>query len=388
MTTLDQAAIRKRRLGYQRFKTFLAQREVLATAGPPPELVAEPAIPVPEIPREGALRLFLNRLRYAYIYKALGLVLVVATVFIVSFLAVTYTQVRRAFPGTAPVKAEGRKNLLFLVLGTDSRRGERGRSDTMLLVNVGLEVPRVKILSLPRDTYATVRRREKTFKDKLNHSYAFEGAAGAVEAVEKLLGVTVDHHAVVSYGLFERIVDLAGGVPIDVEKRMDYDDYAGNFHVHLKKGPQILDGHQSLGYVRFRHDARGDLGRIQRQQTFLKALTGQLQTPRALSMLILNLPSLFQYVETDVPMQTVLSLLYKFRAFDSENLAVSTLKGKGTRIRNPRYGNRSLSYLLVEQDELSKRRRWLLELDPPPPEPAAATFPSTPTATPPSPSAG
>jgi len=70
------------------------------------------------------------------------------------------------------------------------------------------------------------------------------------------------------------MIDLIGGVTIDVEKNMDYESYLGDVKIHLEK-VATFNGEKALMYVRFRMDETGDIGRMERQQKFLKALIEQ-----------------------------------------------------------------------------------------------------------------
>ena len=69
---------------------------------------------------------------------------------------------------------------------------------------------------------------------------------------------------------------------MDVQKRMRYVDRAGGLDINIQPGRQLLDGKTALKYVRFRKDALGDIGRIQRQQQFIKALVKKAYDPRVL----------------------------------------------------------------------------------------------------------
>jgi len=96
-----------------------------------------------------------------------------------------------------------------------------------------------------------------------------------------------------------QIVDVLGGVEIDIEKNMRYRDRAAGLKIALKKGPQTLTGEQAQEYVRFRHDENGDIGRVQRQQAFIKAVVAKLLQPATLVKLPAILEVVQQSIETD-----------------------------------------------------------------------------------------
>jgi len=100
-----------------------------------------------------------------------------------------------------------------------------------------------------------------------------------IKTVEKLLGVSIDHHVKLGADSFTHLIDAVGGIEIDVEKDMKYTDSWAGFTVDLKKGRQHLNGKQATGYIRFRHDALGDIGRVERQHKVFMTLVRQLRQP-------------------------------------------------------------------------------------------------------------
>src|SRR4029079_567203 len=100
-----------------------------------------------------------------------------------------------------------------------------------------------------------------------------------LETVDQFLGIRIDYYVLVKLGAMQQFVDKIGGVPVDVEKDMDYEDRWGHLFIHLKKGLQTLNGQQMEGYMRFRHDAESDYGRMRRQQPDLRAGLHPLTAP-------------------------------------------------------------------------------------------------------------
>jgi LCP family protein required for cell wall assembly len=169
----------------------------------------------------------------------------------------------------------GRDQLSVLIIGTDELlEYDPGRSDTIIWAFLDFREKTVDVVSIPRDMIVYLPRKGGYF-DKICHAYSYGGVDLVHKAVEGFLGVKIDQVVKVNYGGFVKIIDTLGGVRIDVENNMRYDDRAGNLHIDIKKGLQILDGRKSLEYVRFRHDKKGDLGRIERQQKFMEALREQ-----------------------------------------------------------------------------------------------------------------
>lgn len=174
------------------------------------------------------------------------------------------------------LKEQGRFNILLM--GEDDVEGSR-RSDTILFVAIDIDDKDVRVISLPRDTRVAIPRHGM---QKLNHAFAYGGPDLIRATVEKYLGQQILYYMIVDYNSFPEFVDSLGGVDIDVEKRMRYVDRAGHLNINIPAGRQHLDGETALHYVRFRKDALGDIGRVQRQQQFLKALIKKVYDPRVL----------------------------------------------------------------------------------------------------------
>lgn len=151
------------------------------------------------------------------------------------------------------------------------------RSDSMLLVGVHKGTGSVSLLSLPRDTRVAIPGHSAN--DKFGHSFAYGGIELTRATVEDFLKVPVHYYVVADWQGFIHVVDALGGVDLLVDADMNYEDPYANLKIHLKKGYQHLNGQQAGEYVRFRHDAMGDIGRVARQQQFLKALAAQAIRP-------------------------------------------------------------------------------------------------------------
>ena len=176
----------------------------------------------------------------------------------------------------ALLKEQGRFNIL--VMGEDDVEGSR-RSDTILFVTIDIDDKNMRVISLPRDTRVQIPHHGT---QKLNHAFAYGGPDLLKATVEKYLGLPILYYVVIDYDSFPEFVDMVGGVEVDVQKRMRYVDRAGGLDINIQPGRQLLDGKTALKYVRFRKDALGDIGRIQRQQQFIKARVKKAYDPRVL----------------------------------------------------------------------------------------------------------
>ncbi|WP_034360834.1 LCP family protein [Deinococcus phoenicis] len=132
------------------------------------------------------------------------------------------------------------------------------------------------LLSIPRDTWVNLPGQGW---GKINGANVKGGPNLLVRAVQELTGVPVDAYALLSLNAVRALTDAAGGVTLDVPKRMKYDDNAGKLHIDLQPGRQHLNGQQAEGFLRFRKDNLGDIGRVQRQQLYLTALLSRVKNP-------------------------------------------------------------------------------------------------------------
>lgn len=227
--------------------------------------------------------------------------------------------------------AFGRRNRInVLCMGVDYNYTSDGmpfsksaRSDTMMLLSLDRKSKSVSVLSIPRDLLVPI---PGYGQDKINAAYALGGAALARKTVSELLGVPVDYCVSVRVQAASQVVDGLGGLMVDVEKDMNYDDSWGHLHIHFKKGRQRLNGKQVVEYCRFRHDEEGDLGRIRRQQQVIAALTGQLKSQARLDTLP-RLTGVFRKnVDTDLSLSRMLTLGRLYRQMDKSHLRTARLE--------------------------------------------------------------
>ncbi|MFF5028587.1 LCP family protein [Streptomyces collinus] len=199
----------------------------------------------------------------------------------------------QALGADRPGKAgNGSENIL--VLGSDTRSGSNralgggaddgsARSDTAMIVHVYQGHRRASVVSVPRDTLIDRPACTDTKGGShpaasgvmFNSAYSTGGAACAVKTVESLTGLRMDHYLEVDFAGFQRLIDDLGGVPVTTTRAIA----DPQSHLDLKAGTHTLDGRQALGLVRTRHGVGdgSDLGRIQLQQAFVKALLGQVR---------------------------------------------------------------------------------------------------------------
>lgn len=198
------------------------------------------------------------------------------------------------------------KQINILLLGVDDgdAAAQNRRSDTMIVASINPDAGTVNLLSLPRDTEVMIPGRKGT--DKITHAYAYGGADLAMRTVESFLHIPIHHHLTLDWQGFISVIDILGGVDLYVEQEMAYRDPYAGLDIRLHKGYQHLDGSKAGQYVRFRHDELGDIGRVQRQQRLVKALTDQMLQVDTIFKLPSLTTTLQQYVQTDMSLFTML----------------------------------------------------------------------------------
>lgn len=156
-------------------------------------------------------------------------------------------------------------------LGTGTAEGQR--TDSIMLVHVPSGGGKSAIISIPRDSYMPIPGHGS---NKVNAAYSIGGPKLLIETLEQTTNLRIDGYLEIGFGGFADVVNSLGGVDICVPFDMD-DKFA---HINLKKGCQVLDGKNALGFVRARHsDPRGDIGRADRQRQFLAAIMKGAATP-------------------------------------------------------------------------------------------------------------
>ena len=175
-----------------------------------------------------------------------------------------YNDRKTARVGQSDPKFEGYTNIL--ILGVDD--SETQNADTILLLSFSNETGKSRIISIPRDTWITAQNHS----GKIGELYSIGGAGAIVREVSTLLGIPVHQYIIIDMSTFADLIDVLGGLDIYVEEKMDYDDPESGLSIHIEQGYQHLSGQDVQKYLRYRGEKLGDVGRVQRQQKFIKAL--------------------------------------------------------------------------------------------------------------------
>lgn len=222
--------------------------------------------------------------------------------------------------------------LNILILGTDltfdlitgRATTEVGRTDTILLLHFDPLRQKANLLSIPRDSYVEI---PGYGFQKINAAYVWGKTELALNTVEKLTAVKIDKYLLINTKGLNKLVDLLGGVKLYVDKDMYYVDRAQDLYINLKAGWQKLSGKDAEGYIRFRHDALADLGRIERQQKFLKALTATLATPQALLKSPFIIGLIRNNIRSNLSLKQFILLANTFRMMNLKSIYTDTVPG-------------------------------------------------------------
>jgi LCP family protein required for cell wall assembly len=184
---------------------------------------------------------------------------------------------------SAPVNITGPLN--FVLMGSDSRGADRGRSDSLMVAHLNTARDKVYLITLPRDLYVEIPGHGK---NKINAAYSFGGPALTVKTVQKLLTARVDHTVVIDFEGFIGLTTDVGGITVFNETD------STNLGFHFPRGDITISGEQALAYVRERYDLPGgDLDRAARQRNVVKALILKLLKPE-----VIGNPATFNAVAT------------------------------------------------------------------------------------------
>jgi LCP family protein required for cell wall assembly len=282
----------------------------------------------------------MSALRNFLIYALAGAVVVIGGLALHDHTALAGT---RAPEGSVlapmPPPFAGVERMRFVLMGADDRE-DRGRSDTLMVLQISPVAGRAVLLSIPRDLRAHIPGHGK---QKINHAYHFGGAKLTRETVEELLGFKADGYVKINIDGFVKAVDTLGGVDLEVEdvegkgRGMNYDCPQDGLVIHLKPGYQHLTGYKAMGYVRYRLSnipGKGgtDFDRAKRQQKLIKALIAQ-------KLRVTNLSALYQAgrqisscVQTNLSWRELLDLARFMRELQPGALKSLTLPGNDARI--------------------------------------------------------
>lgn len=229
-----------------------------------------------------------------------------------------------------------------LLMGIDTGdlgRVEQGRSDTMMVATISPQDNQTTVVSIPRDTYVDIVGHGTT--DKINHAYAFGGAAMSMDTVEKFLDIPIDHYVSLNMEGLKELVDAVGGIEVDNDLTFSIDGY--DFSI----GRISLTGEEALAYSRMRYeDPNGDYGRQDRQRKMVEAIVKKVLSLDGVSQYQTILNAVENNMKTDMSFDDMRTLALNYRsAF--QIIKQDQLQGEG-------FMQDGISYQRVNDEELAR----------------------------------
>lgn len=221
-----------------------------------------------------------------------------------------------------------RQNILFL--GVDASENPDDpwtgtRTDTIILVNIDPKTKSANAISVPRDSKVYLPKDYGV--NKINSAHAIGGVEMTKRTIEDTLGVKIDKYILLHDNAVKEIVDAMDGLDVYIEKPMRYNDYSGKLHINFDKGEHHLSGQEAVEYLRFRHDALGDIGRTQRQQWLMRSLLEKLKNPSTVTKIPDIISVARKYIKTDMSFYEMTQYAALVKNIDIEKTEIATLPG-------------------------------------------------------------
>ncbi|MFS0821427.1 LytR family transcriptional regulator [Bacillus sp. 1P02SD] len=194
----------------------------------------------------------------------------------------------------------------ILLMGVDERSGDKGRTDSLIVVTVNPNTKSMQMLSIPRDTRVEIVGRGT--QDKINHAYAFGGVDMTIDTVENFLDIPIDYYVKVNMEGLQQIVDALGGVQVNSTLAFSYEGAS------FTEGPQTLNGEEALKYARMRYDdPRGDFGRQDRQKQVIQGIIDKGASFTSVTKIDDILGALGTNVTTDISFDEMKTIQSKYK---------------------------------------------------------------------------
>ncbi|MFC5448109.1 LCP family protein [Paenibacillus aestuarii] len=249
------------------------------------------------------------------------------------------------------------KPLTFLLTAVDERAGSEGslNTDVMMLFSVDPTTRQATVVSIPRDLEVTAEQSGFSDSHKVNYFYAYyynQSKDTALSETKKLFSnlynVPIDYMAVINFDGFRQLIDSLGGMTIDVDMDMKYEDVSDGTNIHLSKGVQHLNGKQVLDFIRYRKSNLGtaessDLVRNEREQQVLNQLLDQLTSLNGVSAWGKVLDIAGNSVKSDIPADDLRTMTLAYKTLKPQEVNYIHLDGEW---ESP--------YVVVKQEDLDQ----------------------------------
>ncbi|HLR80892.1 MAG TPA: LCP family protein [Bacillota bacterium] len=242
----------------------------------------------------------------------------------------------------------------ILLMGVEDYEtdGDHGRTDTLMVATFSPNDEKLKLLSIPRDTLVDIAGRHT--QDKINHAYAYGGKYMAIQTVENFLDIPIDYYATVDFDGFIDIVDILGGITVDVPFDFEQKTMPPNSRMlQFYEGPMELDGTHALAFARMRKaDPRGDIGRNERQQEVIKGIIDKAVSLKTITKINDLAYEIGENVETNMKVSEGLAFFNEYKDFQTSNIDKLDLKTEPQRLNG-------VSYQIVDEESLEETKQIL-----------------------------
>lgn len=247
-----------------------------------------------------------------------------------------------------------------LLVGVDNEGAGPARTDTMMVAQYQPKNGKVKLISLMRDSYVSIPGYRN---NKINTAFFLGGPELLRQTIKENFDIDIHYFASVDFNGFVRVVDIISpkGIEVDIERRMFYQDGAGDVYINFQPGIQRLDGKQALNYVRFRNDRENDFGRVRRQQEVLSILKDDLLSISGVTRLPKLLGAIEPYITTNIQNKQMLDYGRNFflNPIDTVETLTIPIEGSFVDSRNSHAG----AILELDMEKNKKAIHEFLELD-------------------------
>ncbi|MDR3707279.1 MAG: LCP family protein [Capsulimonadaceae bacterium] len=260
---------------------------------------------------------------------------------------------------------QGKSRINILCMGIDDNwtnsdvvYTKGARTDTLFMLSLDMDNKKASILSIPRDADAEITGIQR--HNKVNAAYATGGPRRAEATVANLIGVTPDYYIVIKIDGTKKMVDALGGVDVDVEHSLDYDDSWGHLHVHLLPGHQHLTGDQAVGFARYRHGNHGvtpedgDERRIYRQHVLVRAMLDRFKNIANVIKPNELIDTAMSCIQTDMTRTQLFDLGALFHGVNQDDIETAQIPGTDEK------GSGGMYLMKLDEDKMNLLVDWLL----------------------------
>ncbi len=246
--------------------------------------------------------------------------------------------------GTAGELLSDNKVLNIMLFGVDEDSSEYGRSDTMLLLSIDSRHKKLKMTSFQRDTFVYVPDPDGSYYTKLTNAFSYSGVPLAVNTIEANYGVQIDRYATVNFETFKAIVDILGGVEVELTDReilyINCQIAQNNQTEYLDAvaGPVTLNGQQALWYARNRGGdvingvefyEGDDWDRTERQRKFLSAVIDQMKNA-SIGEILSIVNEVGPYITTNLKKSELMTLVANSLTYLKYDIEQCSMPSEGT----------------------------------------------------------